>query len=130
VRARRAQHLHGAVSCPLEVTTQVVAVGLGGPPAVAGEERHGGELRLIELEGCLGLLNDRRCHSIVVTADFLVMGDPGNRESSAGVRWQVCEALFTAPLGAAVSQADNDQSDTGGSEFCVLGRSDGRKSAR
>jgi hypothetical protein len=27
--------------------------------------------------------------SIVVTADFLVMGDPANRESSAGVGWQV-----------------------------------------
>ncbi|HEY5698934.1 MAG TPA: hypothetical protein VIT01_15625 [Acidimicrobiales bacterium] len=57
VRARRPQHADVVVRGPLEEPTQVIAVRVEGPPAVAGEERPCGELRLIAPELILGVLD-------------------------------------------------------------------------
>ena len=49
------QHGKVVIGGPLEQVAQVVAVGLEGPAAVAGQERHRGQLVFVESERSLSL---------------------------------------------------------------------------
>lgn len=64
--AARLHDGNAVVGGPLEELAQVVAIGLERPVAVAGKERHGNKLRLIDLE--LGV-----DAPIVVAADSMVV---------------------------------------------------------
>ncbi len=64
--AGRPEHGQAVIGCPLEQVTKIVAVGVEGPAAVAGQERHRGQLRLVGYERPDGRVQFRRevegCH--------------------------------------------------------------------
>jgi hypothetical protein len=59
VWTRCLQHVDVVVGCPLEVAAQIMAVRLQRPPAVASEERHRRQPRVVDIEPGAGSLD--RC---------------------------------------------------------------------
>lgn len=58
--AGRPEHGQAVIGCPLEQVTKIVAVGVESPAAVAGQERHRGQLRLVGYERPDGRVQFRR----------------------------------------------------------------------
>ena len=58
--AGRLEHGQAVIGCPLEQVTKIVAVGVEGPAAVAGQERHRDQLGLAGYERPDGRVQFRR----------------------------------------------------------------------